>query len=94
MDPRKGLRPKVSLIKADDVQREAPNRRDRRALAKKLRRLRSPRTGKPWPMVRKTGWPAWKYEVLRKELAAYGIKVADTLPPSLRDGNNDKQEAA
>lgn len=68
----------------DDVPRVVPSRRDKRALARKLRRLPAPRTGRPWPLVRKTGWPAWKYDALRKDLEALGIKVAATLPEELR----------
>lgn len=89
MDPRKGLRPKVSLIKADDVPRAVLNRRDKRALAKALRRLRSPRTGRPWPMVRKTGTPEhfgrWHLEGLMRELRARGIDVHDTLPAGITE---------
>ncbi len=86
MDPRKGLRPKVSLIKADDLERATPNRREKRRLLKALRRLPAPRTGRPRPLQRATGSPDhftnWMRDGLSRELRARGINAVRTI-----DGN-------
>lgn len=51
---------------SDDLERFVPNRAEKRRLLKKLGRLPAGRTGRPWPMARKTGRP----EIFRQILIA------------------------
>ena len=71
-------------VDPDDKERIVPNRRDKRALARKLKRPIVGRTGKPRRKARKTGMPlhfeTWKREGFIRELRARGIDVHETVP--------------